>query len=86
MPRRAGGRRRCPTVDLATVDFTAKDGDRYPFTAQGLTPISVGALYNQAFEDYIMAPGSEGGLGGGITASQYPTAPSGVRRITITGD
>jgi hypothetical protein len=45
-----------------------------------------GALYNQAFEDYIMAPVSDGGLGGTITAAQYPTVPTGVRRITIAGD
>lgn len=76
----------CPTVDLATVDFTAKDGDRYPFTSQGLFPVSVGALYNQAFEDYIAAPLAEGGLGGTVTAAQYPTAPAGVKRITILGD
>jgi 5'-nucleotidase / UDP-sugar diphosphatase len=76
----------CAPVDLATTDFTAKDGDRYPFTAQGLLPISVGGLYNQAFEDYIVAPTAEGGLGGTITAAQYPSSPVGVRRITIAGD
>jgi hypothetical protein len=74
-------------VDLATVDFTVRDGDRYPFTAQGLTTFtSVGALYNQALEDYIMAPTSSGGLGGVVTAAQYPMVPAGVRRITIAGD
>jgi 5'-nucleotidase/UDP-sugar diphosphatase len=76
----------CAAVDLATVDFTARDGDAYPFTAQGLTFHSVGALYNQALEDYIMAPASAGGLGGVVTAAQYPTPPTGVRRITIQGD
>jgi 5'-nucleotidase/UDP-sugar diphosphatase len=77
----------CAPVDLATVDFTARDGDRYPFTAQGLTTFhSVGALYNQALEDYIMAPASAGGLGGLVTGAQYPMVPSGVRRITIAGD
>ena len=77
----------CPPVDVATTDFTARDGDRYPFTFQGLTTFaSVGALYNQAFEDYIMAPASEGGLGGVITAAQYPTVPAGIPRITIAGD
>ncbi|HET6998231.1 MAG TPA: bifunctional metallophosphatase/5'-nucleotidase [Solirubrobacterales bacterium] len=76
----------CAPVDLATVDFTAKDGDRYPFSSQGLFPISVGALYNQALEDYIAAPLAEGGLGGTITAAQYPTVPVGVKRITILGD
>jgi hypothetical protein len=74
-------------VDLATVDFTVRDGDRYPFTAQGLTTFfSVGALYNQALEDYIMAPASAGGLGGLVTSAQYAMVPSGVRRITIAGD
>jgi 5'-nucleotidase / UDP-sugar diphosphatase len=77
----------CTPVDLATVDFTARDGDRYPFTAQGLTTFhSVGAFYNQALEDYIMAPASAGGLGGVVTAARYPTPPTGVRRITIQGD
>jgi 5'-nucleotidase/UDP-sugar diphosphatase len=76
----------CAPVDVATTDFTARDGDRYPFSAQGLVPISVGSLYNQAFEDYIVAPTAEGGLGGTITAAQYPTVPVGVRRITIAGD
>jgi hypothetical protein len=68
------------------VDFTARDGDRYPFTAQGLTFHSVGAIYNQALEDYIMGATSAGGLGGVVTAAQYPTPPVGVRRITIQGD
>jgi 5'-nucleotidase / UDP-sugar diphosphatase len=77
----------CAPVDLATVDFTARDGDRYPFTDQGLTTFaSVGAIYNQALEDYIMAPASAGGLGGVVTAAQYPQVPVGVRRITIAGD
>jgi hypothetical protein len=76
-------------VDLATVDFTARDGDNYPFRSQGLTTFhSVGAIYNQALEDYIMAPTSAGGLGGVVTAAQYPPAPplTAVRRITIQGD
>jgi 5'-nucleotidase / UDP-sugar diphosphatase len=77
----------CAPVDLATVDFTARDGDRYPFTDQGLTTFtSLGALYNEALEDYIMAPASAGGLGGVVTAAQYSMVPSGVRRITIAGD
>ena len=76
----------CAAVDLATTDFTAKDGDAYPFTDLGLTFTPVGALYNQAFEDYIVAPTAQGGLGGTVTAAQYPEVPSGVRRITIIGD
>jgi 5'-nucleotidase / UDP-sugar diphosphatase len=76
----------CAPVDVATTDFTARDGDAYPFVSQGLTFTSVGALYNQALEDYIMAPASAGGLGGVVTAAQYPTPPTGVRRITIQGD
>lgn len=77
----------CAPVDLATVDFTARDGDRYPFTAQGLTTFhSVGAIYNQALEDYIMAPTSAGGLGGLVRAAQYPTRPTEAPRIRIAGD
>jgi 5'-nucleotidase / UDP-sugar diphosphatase len=76
----------CAPVDLATLDFLARDGDSYPFTAQGLTFHSVGAFYNQALEDYIMAPASAGGLGGLVTEEQYRMVPVGVRRITIAGD
>ena len=76
----------CATVDLATTAFTARDGDRYPFTDPGLGFVSVGALYNQAFEDYIIASTAEGGLGGVITAPQNPTDLVGACRITITGD
>ncbi len=78
----------CPTVDLATTDFSARDGDAYPFRTQGLTFIPVGALYNQAFEDYIVAPTAQGGLGGTVTAARYPESPpaGAVRRITIQGD
>jgi 5'-nucleotidase/UDP-sugar diphosphatase len=78
----------CPTLDLATTDFSAKDGDAYPFITQGLTFLPVGALYNQAFEDYVVAPTAVGGLGGVITAAQYPVLPpaGAVRRITIAGD
>jgi 5'-nucleotidase/UDP-sugar diphosphatase len=76
----------CAPVDLATVDFTARDGDNYPFVSQDLTFTTVGAFYNEALEDYIMAPASAGGLGGVVTATQYPMVPSGVRRITIAGD
>jgi 5'-nucleotidase len=78
----------CAPVDLATTDFTARDGDAYPFVTQGLTFLPVGALYNQAFEDYIVAPTAEGGLGGTISAAQYPVLPpaGAVRRITIAGD
>jgi 5'-nucleotidase len=78
----------CPSVDLATIDFLTNDGDGYPFTFQGLTGIAVGALYNEALEDYIAAPTGSGGLGGTVTAAQYPPAPpaGSVQRITIAGD
>ncbi|MFY9487110.1 MAG: 5'-nucleotidase C-terminal domain-containing protein [Solirubrobacterales bacterium] len=76
----------CASVDLATVDFTARDGDRYPFTTQGLTPLNVGAIYNQALEDFIIAPAASGGLDGVVAAATYPVSPGGVRRITIAGD
>jgi 5'-nucleotidase/UDP-sugar diphosphatase len=77
----------CPTVDLATTDFTARDGDAYPFTFQGLTLFaSVGAIYNEALEDYVEAPAADGGLEGVVGADQYPEDPVGVRRITIAGD
>lgn len=63
-------------ISVATNDFSARGGDGYPFG--GLDFTSVGTTYQQAVEGYLTE-----GLGGSITAEQYPEGGSG--RITTTG-
>lgn len=60
-------------IDVATIDFLAKSGDQYPF--RGAAFVTLGATYQQALQAYI-----EDGLGGTITAADYPEG--GVGRIT----
>jgi hypothetical protein len=55
-----------PSVNIATIDFSARGGDQFPF--RGAPLISVGVSYQQALANYITD-----GLGGVITAAQYPT-------------
>jgi 5'-nucleotidase len=62
-----------PEVTVATIDFLARGGDQYPFRGAPFT--SVGVSYQQALADYI-----EVGLGGLITAGDYPEGGEG--RIT----
>jgi 5'-nucleotidase len=64
-----------PSVNLATTNFTANNGDNYPFT--GLASVAAGVPYQQALYDYIVDD-----LGGAVTAGDYPVGGSG--RITIT--
>jgi 2',3'-cyclic-nucleotide 2'-phosphodiesterase (5'-nucleotidase family) len=63
-----------PALDIATIDFSARGGDQYPF--RGAPFITLGITYQQALEDYIetVLPGSA------ITAAQYPEGGEG--RIT----
>jgi 5'-nucleotidase len=68
-----------PDVLVATTDFLAKGGDCYPFPA-GYSPTPV--AYQQALEDYLVDPVAGGGLGGLVTAADYPVGGEG--RITIT--
>jgi len=62
-----------PSIDVATIDFLARGGDQYPFRGAPFTP--VGFSYQQGLSNYI-----QGGLGGSITATDYPVGGEG--RIT----
>jgi 5'-nucleotidase len=59
-----------PSLNVATIDFLANGGDQYPFRGAPFT--SVGASYQQALSDYVQT-----GLGGLVTAAQYPSSGSG---------
>jgi 5'-nucleotidase len=63
------------TVDIATNDFTFRGGDCYDFGPGGFT--TVGVVYQQALAEYLVAPVADGGLGGQITAAQYPVGGEG---------
>jgi 5'-nucleotidase len=58
---------------VATIDFLARGGDEYPFGDAPFT--TLGVTYQQALFDYITE-----GLGGVITAADYPEGGEG--RIT----
>jgi 5'-nucleotidase/UDP-sugar diphosphatase len=62
-----------PAINVATIDFLAKDGDQYPF--QGAPFTTLGFTYQQALSNYILE-----GLGGVISATDYPEGGEG--RIT----
>ena len=64
-----------PGADLtiATIDFLAKGGDEYPYRGAPFT--TLGATYQQALSNYI-----QDGLGGVVTAADYPFGGEG--RIT----
>ncbi len=64
-----------PGINIATIDFLARGGDQYPYRGAPFT--SLGASYQQALSSYIQ---SSAGLGGTITAAQYPEGGEG--RIT----
>ncbi|MCB0211659.1 MAG: 5'-nucleotidase C-terminal domain-containing protein [Anaerolineae bacterium] len=66
-----------PAVAVATIDFLARGGDNYPFGDNSFT--TMGVSYQQALSNYIAE-----GLGGTITAAQYPEGGSG--RTTTVGD
>jgi 5'-nucleotidase len=65
-----------PSVSVATIDFLANGGDQYPFMGAPFT--RVGATYQQALSNYIVS-----GLGGVITAADYPEGGEG-RITTVT--
>jgi 5'-nucleotidase len=67
-------------IDVATVDFLAKGGDFYPF--RGAPYQLTTTPYQQALEDYLVDPIAGGGLGGAVTAAQYPEGGEG--RIAIS--
>ena len=64
-----------PTVNIATTNFTANNGDAYPFN--GLPSVAAGVPYQQSLFDYITLD-----LNRTVTAAQYPAGGSG--RTTIT--
>jgi len=61
------------SIDIATIDFLARGGDQYPYRGAPFT--NIGFTYQQALANYITD-----GLGGTITAAQYPEGGEG--RIT----
>ncbi|MEM1056502.1 MAG: choice-of-anchor I family protein [Bacteroidota bacterium] len=65
-----------PSVALATIDFLARGGDRYPY--DGLAFTVLGETYQSALEDFLTTD-----LGGVVTAAAYPLGGEG--RITIVG-
>jgi 2',3'-cyclic-nucleotide 2'-phosphodiesterase (5'-nucleotidase family) len=60
-------------INIATIDFLARDGDQYPF--RGVSFTTVGVTYQQALRNYLV-----NGLGGNVAATAYP--PTGEGRIT----
>jgi 5'-nucleotidase/UDP-sugar diphosphatase len=52
-------------LTIATIDFLARGGDQYPYRGAPFT--NIGVTYQQALANYIQV-----GLGGVITAAQYP--------------
>ncbi|MFA9270272.1 MAG: bifunctional UDP-sugar hydrolase/5'-nucleotidase [Baekduiaceae bacterium] len=67
-------------IDVATVDFLAKGGDQYPF--RGAPYDLTTTPYQQALEDFLVDAPAAGGLGGAVTAAEYPAGGEG--RITIS--
>jgi 5'-nucleotidase len=65
-------------VNIAIQDFSAKGGDMYPFRGAPFT--TLGVVYQQALYNYIVDPAAQGGLGGVISAADYPEGGEG--RIT----
>lgn len=59
-----------PPVDIATIDFSARGGDQYPFRGAPFTVL--GVSYQQALVNYIVEA-----LNGQITAAQYPVGGEG---------
>ena len=65
------------TIDVVTVNFLANGGDQYPFNDAPFTSLIVS--YQQTLANYITE-----GLGGTITAAQYPEGGEG--RINEIGE
>jgi len=62
-----------PALTVATIDFLARGGDRYPFSGAPFT--TLGVTYQQALYNFLTV-----GLGGVITSTDYPEGGEG--RIT----
>ncbi|MCL4245789.1 MAG: 5'-nucleotidase C-terminal domain-containing protein [Candidatus Dadabacteria bacterium] len=65
-------------IDIATIDFSARGGDMYPYRGAPFT--TLGVVYQRALFNFITAPVVEGGLDGVISAADYPEGGEG--RIT----
>ena len=63
-----------PSISIATIDFSARGGDQYPFRGANFT--SLGVTYQQALANYV-----RDGLGGVISADRY--AQDGNSRIFV---
>ena len=59
-----------PSINIATIDFSARGGDQYPFRGAPFTPL--GASYQQAVSNYVQV-----GLSGVISAADYPEGGEG---------
>ncbi len=68
-----------PPLHVATIDFLARGGDGYPYAGAGFT--TVGTTYQQALVNYLTFPTAEGGLGGNVSAADFPEGGEG--RITV---
>ncbi len=69
-----------PAVNIAIADFLARGGDQYPFRGASFT--SLGVTYQQTLANFI-----KDGLGGAITAADYPEGGEGrvVRASDLVG-
>ena len=76
---RRGGRPGAPSVNLATTNFTANNGDSYPFRGLPFAHVAGGRdPYQQSLFDFITTTSAaDGGLGGLVTAARYPVGGSG---------
>jgi 5'-nucleotidase len=55
-----------PAISIATIDFSARGGDQYPFPQLGLDFTTLGVTYQQALFNYVTQ-----GLGGVISEQLY---------------
>lgn len=62
-------------LNVAIIDFLARGGDEYDFAGASFT--TLGVSYQQAVSNYITAPTAVGGLGGVISATDYPEGGGG---------
>jgi len=62
-------------LTVATIDFLARGGDQYPYRDAPITLL--GVSYQQALSNYIQAAVVDGGLGGTISATDYPAGGEG---------
>ena len=56
-----------PNINIATIDFVARGGDRYPFRGASFTSLRV--TYQQALSNFVQ---NEGALNGLISEDSYP--------------